>query len=132
MVASDGAELRLTTHVAVDRWTGGAADGLLFRVAEPHGFRFEPLQLRLDHHRLPGPVRDAATMLLLLTVRELAARRIPLGAGTHRGLGDLTVTRVRVRGAGLDLDGPDLDLTRCAALGDAWRTWISPNGGAAA
>lgn len=122
-----GACLALTTHVAVDRWTGGAADGRLFRVAEPHGFAFSPIRLRLDRRRVPESLRDAATMLLLLTVRELVAGRVPLGAGTHRGHGDLSVTKVRVRGAGLDLDGVDgFDgLTRCPDLRAAWRAWLA-------
>ncbi len=31
-------------HVAVDRWTGGAADGFLYSVPEPHGVAWEPLR----------------------------------------------------------------------------------------
>ena len=127
VTAKGGAEVLLTDHVAVDRWTGGAADGLLFAVAEPHGFRYEPIRLRLDRSRLPDDVRDAATALLLVTVREFVEQRVPLGGGTHRGLGAVTVQRVHVRGAGLDADADRLDLTtdRIRPLRTAWQNWIA-------
>ena len=39
-------------HVAIDRWTGGAADGALFSVLEPMGIEWSPLELTLDLTRL--------------------------------------------------------------------------------
>ena len=92
--------LQQAFHVAVDRWTGGAANGLLFSVLEPHAVRWEPLELRVDLRRLPEAVRDAALCLLLLVLRELARGEIPLGHGANRGMG-----AVRVKG--VELEVPD-------------------------
>lgn len=39
-------------HVAIDRWTGGAADSFLYTVLEPMGFNWFPLNLSLDLRRL--------------------------------------------------------------------------------
>lgn len=128
------AELRRTEHVGIDRWTGGASEGRLFCEYEPHGFGFEPIRVRLRRGRIPNPqVRDAATALLLLTLRELAAGRIPLGGRQQSGHGDIKVTRVRLRGAGLDHDGagpPDLTepVPELADLRRAWRAHLGREG----
>jgi CRISPR/Cas system CSM-associated protein Csm3 (group 7 of RAMP superfamily) len=106
---SPSAELRRTEHVAVDRWTGGASDGRLFSEYEPHGFAFEPLRLRLRLSGLPEAHRRPAVMLLLLTIRELAQGRLPLGGRTTRGYGAVSVT-------GLTLSGPDLPTGTIAEL----------------
>lgn len=79
-------------HVGLDRWTGGAADGRLFSVLEPHAVEWEPIHLSVDLTRLGDD--GAALALLLLTLRDLAAGRVPLGASTNRGLGDIEVTEV--------------------------------------
>ncbi|HEU0088899.1 MAG TPA: hypothetical protein VFQ77_14840 [Pseudonocardiaceae bacterium] len=66
-------------------------------------------------------------MLLLVVIRELAEGRVPLGARTHRGLGAVTVTRVCLQGAGLNIDAagmPDLHSTDFNALRSAWQEWI--------
>jgi CRISPR/Cas system CSM-associated protein Csm3 (group 7 of RAMP superfamily) len=118
-----GAELRRTEHVAIDRWTGGASDGRLFSEYEPHGFTFEPLRFRLHLGRLPGHQRAVAIMLLLITVRELAEGRLPLGGRTTRGYGCVSVTGIRVTGGGLDITaGTTLDLhaDEFAHLRTAW------------
>lgn len=102
-------------HVGLDRWTGGAADGRLFTVLEPHAVEWEPIRLAVDLTRL-GTTRDTALALLLLTLRDLAAGRIPLGASTNRGFGDIEVTEVTLTGGPwpgpvpLDraLDGPQI------------------------
>ena len=84
-------------HVALDRWTGGAADGRLFSVLEPHAVNWEPLRLSVDLTRLDAE-RDSALALLLLTLRDLADGRIPLGALTNRGFGDIDVTEITLTG----------------------------------
>lgn len=84
-------------HVALDRWTGGAADGRLFSVLEPHAVKWEPIRLSVDLTRL-GAERDSALALLLLTLRDLADGRIPLGALTNRGFGDIDVTEITLTG----------------------------------
>lgn len=127
---SDGgpAELRRTEHVGIDRWTGGASEGRLFCEYEPHGFHYHPIRLTLRRHRIGDPnTVDAATALLLLMLRELAASRMPLGGRQQRGHGDIHVTRVVLRGAGLDHDGtgpPDLTAPALAELRSAWRAHI--------
>ncbi|MFC7811770.1 RAMP superfamily CRISPR-associated protein [Streptomyces olivaceus] len=91
--------LERADHVAVDRWTGGAADGLLYSALEPQGLRWQPITLTLDLNRLTttagGADRaDAAFALLLLVLRDLKAGRLPLGGATHRGMGDLHVEQI--------------------------------------
>jgi CRISPR/Cas system CSM-associated protein Csm3 (group 7 of RAMP superfamily) len=82
-------------HVAVDRWTGGAAEGFLYTVLEPHSAVWEPLRLQLDPGRLEKLKCGAeALALLLFVLRDLIAGRIPLGFATHRGMGAVAVTRV--------------------------------------
>jgi CRISPR/Cas system CSM-associated protein Csm3 (group 7 of RAMP superfamily) len=125
-------------HVAVDRWTGGAADNLLFTVMEPHGVAWEPIRLVLDLERLPRAAWPAAVMLVLLLVRDLAQGRLPLGYGVNRGLGSLAVEAVRIRGRGLgnglepltELDLPAGDVAGApaelrSALDAAWHAWLA-------
>ncbi|MGJ6965166.1 RAMP superfamily CRISPR-associated protein [Streptosporangium sp. G11] len=84
-------------HVALDRWTGGAADGRLFSVLEPHAVEWEPIRLSVDLTRL-GDERDSGLTLLLLTLRDLADGRVPLGALVNRGFGDVDVTEITLTG----------------------------------
>ncbi|MBB4913986.1 RAMP superfamily CRISPR-associated protein [Streptosporangium saharense] len=84
-------------HVSLDRWTGGAADGRLFTVLEPHAVGWEPIRLSVDLTRL-GSGSDVALALLLVTLRDLAEGRIPLGASANRGFGDIEVTEVVLTG----------------------------------
>lgn len=135
-------EWRQAFHVAVDRWTGGAAEKRLFNVLEPHGTVWEPLRLSLDLERL-GDERDAALALLLLTLRDLGRGRIPLGHGVNRGLGAVRVEgfQLRLRGAPaaepdalhplgdeFRLEGGDplasLPPVTRRHLDDAWRRWV--------
>ncbi|MGW2303950.1 RAMP superfamily CRISPR-associated protein [Streptomyces sp. NPDC001809] len=138
--AQDGSTAHLTAlrpygleradHVAVDRWTGGAADGRLFSVLEPHGLTWQPLTLTVDLDRLAqrdADRQDAAQALLLFLLRDLAAGRIPLGYATHRGLGDIAVHRVTLT----LLTEPDpveladfLTGPRAKGLTHAWRAYL--------
>jgi CRISPR/Cas system CSM-associated protein Csm3 (group 7 of RAMP superfamily) len=97
--------LRITDHVAVDRWTGGAADNLLFSVLEPAAANWEPIRLRLDirHLRRAG-VRHSDELviaLLLLVLRDLADGWLALGFGGTRGRGHVAIDEVRFSGRGL-------------------------------
>lgn len=123
-VTAGDAEIRVTDHVAVDRWTGGAADGRLFRVAEPHGFEYEPIRLRFDSSRLPEERRPVALALLMISIGEMAAGRVPLGAGTHRGLGHIVVSEVCVRVDGAEQPF-DLRAPWFVPFRDAWRSWAT-------
>ncbi|GGP14095.1 hypothetical protein GCM10012278_68510 [Nonomuraea glycinis] len=84
-------------HVAIDRWTGGAADERLYSVLEPHGVEWEPLRLSVDLTRL-GDYRDTCVALLLLILRDLNGGRIPLGGMVTRGFGDITVESILLTG----------------------------------
>jgi CRISPR/Cas system CSM-associated protein Csm3 (group 7 of RAMP superfamily) len=79
-------------HVAIDRWTGGAADGFLYSTLEPFGIGWEPLRLRLDISRLSKQELNLSVALLLLLLRDLGSGRIPLGYATNRGMGSIQVT----------------------------------------
>lgn len=126
-------------HVAVDRWTGGAAKALLFSVLEPHAVAWEPIRIHVELARVPEALRRPAVALLLLTLEDLAAGRIPLGFGTNRGMGSVRLRGARFEasdgtllglGAGegrLELPGhvlPVLDAGVRQTLVTAWQQWI--------
>jgi len=95
------AGLHQADHVAIDRWTGGAAEGRLYSVLEPDGISWEPIRITIDLTRLGEAgdlIADAALALLLLVLRDLAEGWIPLGHGSNRGMGDMEVTRLRLTG----------------------------------
>jgi CRISPR/Cas system CSM-associated protein Csm3 (group 7 of RAMP superfamily) len=88
-------------HVAIDRWTGGAAEERLFSVLEPHGVEWDPIEIVVHLGRLLDPLLEPATALLLLVLDDLSRGELPLGFATNRGLGDLEVEEmeIEVRGA---------------------------------
>jgi CRISPR/Cas system CSM-associated protein Csm3 (group 7 of RAMP superfamily) len=95
---------RVVTHVAVDRWTGGAAENLLFSVQEPVSAHWQPLRMSLDAGRVGSPADQdggQALALLLLVLRDLADGWLPLGFGGTRGRGSVRVSRVAFTGQGL-------------------------------
>ncbi len=83
-------------HVAVDRWTGAAAESMLYTVLEPHRTEWDPLELEVDLGRLRDTERLPAVALLLLVLRDLAQGRLPLGFATHRGMGSVEVKSVTI------------------------------------
>jgi hypothetical protein len=102
--------LRVANHVSIDRWTGGAAEGLLYSVLEPSGVAWQPLRMRLDVPRAGGPRRHPgdgdeadhrAMALLLLLLRDLAEGWVTLGFGGTRGQGQVSVEQVRFTGRAL-------------------------------
>jgi len=127
-------------HVAIDRWTGGAADGFLYSNLEPMGVTWQPIRLtlalnRLKEHQLAG------ISLLLLVLRDLADGRIPLGYGTNRGMGSIKVKSVVINGLHLDdslaalatatlPNGSLSELSRelLDQLNSAWIEWINNSG----
>ena len=132
-------------HVAIDRWTGGAADGLLYSTLEPMGIGWEPIALTLDLDRLERNVAknkagssEAAIALFLLVLRDLMAGRIPLGYGTNRGMGAIAIERIRFEDSnlpepwaalqGVTLKRADglqkLDPEIGRSLQEAWTNWI--------
>lgn len=142
-----GADLgawQVAHHVAIDRWTGGAADKFLYTVLEPFRVDWPPLDLTLDLDRLPPGETLPALALLLLTLDDLALGRMALGFGGNRGLGAVTVSAIRIETADLAaLPGLDTDSAAALAAGlatgtrladlpeaarrpvaEAWRNWI--------
>ncbi|MFE1412235.1 RAMP superfamily CRISPR-associated protein [Streptomyces sp. NPDC058746] len=122
--------LERADHVAIDRWTGGAADGRLYSVLEPHGLTWQPLTLTVDLDRLAlrdADWQDAAQALLLFLLRDLAAGRVPLGYATNRGLGDITVHRITLTSP-TEPDPVDLTVfltgSRAKDLTHAWRAYL--------
>lgn len=132
-----GARLDHAFHVAVDRWTGGAAESLLFSVLEPHGLSWEPMRLRLDLTRLVAREREPALALVLLVLRDLGQGRLPVGHASNRGMGAVEVRELE--GSGADLgqgwevlrefrleraDPRGLPAELRARLEHAWRRWV--------
>jgi CRISPR/Cas system CSM-associated protein Csm3 (group 7 of RAMP superfamily) len=100
-------EAKLVTHemVAIDRFTGGAAEGKKYSVEAFEAPRLEG-QLTIEWSRRKAfrqvaegetppsqPISNAALGLLALTLRDLAEGDIPLGYGTRKGYGDVTFAR---------------------------------------
>jgi CRISPR/Cas system CSM-associated protein Csm3 (group 7 of RAMP superfamily) len=134
------AKLEAAFHVAVDRWTGGAADNLLFSSYEPFGMQWEPFVMTLDLEL----VRDrlAALALVWLLLRDLWERRVYVGFGVNRGYGDLEVETVKISGLGeLVIEGLPGEIEikpvamqfeeavtkLLAALQLEWKRWINEN-----
>lgn len=128
------------THNAIDRWTGGVVDGVLFTEAVYLGTHWEPITIDIDLRQLlnnidaaKGPVdkrkakegekketeqddqKDsqqreyvyapyarAAYVLLGLVLAELSAGTLPLGSRSTRGLGQVIVSSIVVRGSTWD------------------------------
>jgi CRISPR/Cas system CSM-associated protein Csm3 (group 7 of RAMP superfamily) len=120
-------------HVAVDRWTGAAAESMLYTVLEPHRAEWELLELEVDLGRLRDAERLPAVALLLLVLRDLAQGRLPLGFATHRGMGavevkSVTITPQNVEAPLVGLGGVTVSNHGLAnvppALNQAWRNWI--------
>lgn len=104
------------THNAIDRWTGGVVEGLLFNeVIYPHA-TWNDIVIEVDTARLLQNVRTdsgigdlsldeclpfarASWCLLCIALAELSAGTLPLGGRTTRGHGQVEVTSLSVSGA---------------------------------
>lgn len=129
-------------HVAIDRWTGGAADGMLFSVLAPANLAWHDMRLHLDLGRLQRTDHLPALMLLLLTVRDLLQHRLPLGFATNRGMGEVEVLACQFAGTNLEIIGleglADIEMTDAsfqaldaglrARLTQAWQEWMTSEG----
>jgi CRISPR/Cas system CSM-associated protein Csm3 (group 7 of RAMP superfamily) len=135
----DTAGLSQTTqamHVAIDRWTGGAADQMLYSTLEPIGFDWEPIVLELDLSSKSIP-KYVAIALVLLVLRDMMLSKIPLGYATNRGMGAIAVDRIKITGNGLtpelaalaDVTIENSNLNNLSpellnALTTSWKEWI--------
>ena len=104
------------THNAIDRWTGGVVERLLFNeVIYPHA-TWNDIVIEVDTARLLQNVRTdsgigdlsldeclpfarASWCLLCIALAELSAGTLPLGGRTTRGHGQVEVTSLSVSGA---------------------------------
>jgi len=99
-----GERLETATHVGIDRWTGGAADGFLYTATEPWHIRWEALRLKLSLSRLKRRMREidpqlgifSSLALFWLTLDDFSKGRIPLGFGTNRGYGQVKVNSISI------------------------------------
>ena len=129
-------------HVAIDRWTGGAADGALYSVLEPHEIGWSPMELTIDLNRLKKSKDDEDYLpriaLLFLVLRDLMNRRIPIGFGTNRGMGDIKVAKITTQGMRniselgnpknitfTDKELPQKKIQVLQQLTTAWKNWIA-------
>ena len=87
-VGSENAKIHSQNLVAIDRFTGGAADSMLFEVRAFDRPRLKG-RLSLDERafQLGQGNRSVATNLIAITLRDLANGYLPLGYGTNKGFG---------------------------------------------
>ena len=104
------------THNAIDRWTGGVVEGLLFNeVTYPHA-TWNDIVIEVDTARLLQNVKTesgigglsldeclpfarASWCLLCIALAELSAGTLPLGGRTTRGLGQVEVSGISMSDA---------------------------------
>lgn len=137
----DSGHLARADHVAIDRWTGGAADSLLYSAIEPRRCAWQPIRLAFRGGGGSAPENGAALALLWLTLRDFCAGRIALGYGANRGYGDLLVSRLTIdwhdTGKQQILEVTDgvideSEITeRLARMQQAWQEWQATKEGTA-
>ena len=135
-------------HVAINRWTGGAAETMLYSGLEPFGIKWEKLRLTLDLNRIPEEELLAAIAFMLIIIRDLSNNRIPLGYGVNRGYGSISVKNVFIQAQGIEnlsyqedlredlivfengvelLEGDitQLETSVLNRLNEAWKNWLA-------
>jgi len=118
---------------------------MLFSLLEPHQVKWEPLNFDLDGTRLPNNLLRPAITLILMLIRELTSKRLPLGFGTRRGMGELKVNTVKISGTNLPDDlkflldktlvnGNISELAKedLKVLSNSWKEWLNQKQGATA
>jgi CRISPR/Cas system CSM-associated protein Csm3 (group 7 of RAMP superfamily) len=110
VIDADWTGARLSQHVAIDRWTGAAAENLLFNRLEPPTPNGGVFRLTLDTRRIVSDEQDenitgAALVLLMFVLQDLARERIPVGFGSTRGFGSIKLDKVIVESAGAEAKG---------------------------
>ena len=99
---ADTTNFKISHHVAIDRWTGGSAEGALYSVLQPTAaIDWDEICLTLDLSRLRGAgvapdetLKKRCLMLLLLVLRGLAENRLPLGFAANRGMGEVIIEKI--------------------------------------
>ena len=103
-------------HVAIDRFTGGASDTALFNTRTPKREKaWDTIKLSVDFTRpkvlkrkskkdevqteaLTDEEKCRAAALVLLVLRDMAAGWVPIGFGSCRGMGDIAVDGITIKG----------------------------------
>jgi len=107
-------------HVAIDRWTGGAAESMLYTVLEPHGATWDAIALSVEFKR----TSLAGVALLLLALRDMERGRLPLGFGVNRGLGAVKIESITIEPHEVPGIEKSFDLSSVPpAINDAWKAW---------
>ena len=97
LAAADLTHVQQAFHVAIDRWTGGAAESQLYSTLELMDVKWASICLTVDLTRLESADdwdTPVAIALIVLLLRDLAQGRIPLGYGTNRGMGAIAIQSV--------------------------------------
>ena len=97
----DGAPVRRRQHVAIDRFTGGAQDKLLYTVEALEGGQFTLVVEPLAAHLPDGKLTEIRAVLRLV-LEDLDDGLIGIGAGVTRGYGSVTAD-LGAAGTGGDL-----------------------------
>ena len=92
----EGRPVRHSHHVAIDRWTGGAADRFLFSVLEPMVETWKPWVITLDEVRLGESQLMPALALILCALQSIHEGAVGLGWGTHRGHGSVSIDEITI------------------------------------
>jgi CRISPR/Cas system CSM-associated protein Csm3 (group 7 of RAMP superfamily) len=140
--AQDTSRFKINHHVAIDRWTGGTAEGSLFSILVPAKVEWEPMRLTLDFARIAETSRLPSLMFLLLILRDAVANRLPFGFATNRGMGEIQVEELRLRGRRFEAelawlnrtneewlvlphgDVGQLDTTLKEKISKEWKRWL--------
>ena len=129
----DTSNFKISHHVAIDRWTGGASEGALYSVLQPTvKIGWQDICLTLDLARLPDDKKLPSLMLLLLVLRDFAENRLPLGFATNRGMGEVEGVSYKTEGP-YEIEWRDgkFDFTNCSDLKSAlekeWSEWLKKN-----
>lgn len=125
-------------HVAIDRFTGGAADNMLYTAVEPWHTQWPDLEISFDctvlEQRLelrgyqdPAAAAQAAQVLLLHLLNDFCNGEIALGFASTRGYGAVSAQRGAVQFAGPANHALTLDKTLDAALkvGSNAQSWMA-------
>jgi len=126
---------RVAHHVAIDRWTGGAAPGLLFSNLEPAEVQWAPMEITLRPWRTATATDEAykaGIALVALVLSQLVAGWARFGHGVSMGHGEIAVTKLVIDGKEVPVEGDEVIDAVITTLGhnppdvrQAWTSWIA-------
>lgn len=89
----------ISHHVAIDRWTGGAAENLLYTRLEPGDLEWPDIVMEIDFHFLQEH-DEAAIALLVLLLQDMVHGQIRLGGQVNRGMGAIEINKLEMDAIG--------------------------------